>query len=350
MQFRDRDIIRDYSNRIYVVLGHIQPDSQVICFLKYVPSPNGKWKQGNESFERVFWGGVQSVDTGKDLVPPDFIKNDMHFGTELLEVPVSMIKKHYQPEERLASILAAEFNDQLEQSVKATAIAINQSLEIGLESLGVAGSILWQAHNTSFSDINMNVYGFENSKKLQERLGRVAEASPDIRTRRKNEWKNAISRVIQRIPCLSHSDLELLFSRRKAIFHKDRCIGISPILYPNESPIPYDSEIYKTVSPDPIHVKMYIEKDEHGIFHPALYLGESEPVTMADNGQITRIMVYDGAFGGVIRKGDSVEVSGTLQEVQAVKEGKITGNQKRFYQLMVGTVDGAGKEFIRLSE
>jgi predicted nucleotidyltransferase len=350
MQFRDRDIIRDQSNRIYVVLGHIQPDTHVICFLKYIPNPNGKWKQGEESFQRVFWGSVQSVDSGKDLVPADFIRYDEHFGTELLEVPVSMIKKHYQPEKRLAAILDAESNDRLEQTVKATAAAINQFLDIGFESLGVAGSILWHAHNTSYSDINMNVYGFENCMRLHEGLNQVAGATPDIRIRKKNEWKNAISRVNQRIPSISQSDLESLFSRRSALYHQEQCIGISPILQAHESPIPYGSEKYTTVSAHPVRVKMYIEDDDYGLFHPALYLSESEPVKMADNEHIGRLMVYDGAFGGVIRKGDSVEASGTLQEVHAVKKGKFTGNQKKFYQLMIGTVDGAGKEFIRLCE
>jgi len=350
MPFRDRDIIRDYSDRIYVVLGYIQPANHVICFLKYVPKRNGKWKQDGESFERVFWGSVQSVDSGKKLVPQDFIKYDFHFGTELLEIPINRIKAHYQPEKRLATILARGSNDPLEQSVKATAIAINKSLGIGFEFLGVAGSILWHAHNTSYSDINMNVYGLENSKRMQERLDEVSDSNSEIRTRRTNEWKNAISRVNRRIASLSHSDLELLFSRRKAIYHQDRCIGISPILYPNESPIPYNSEKYKTVSPNPIRVQMHIENDDYGLFQPAIYIGKSEPVGMAENESIARIMVYDGAFGGVIRKGDSVEVSGTLQKVQAMKQTKITMNQRKFYQLMVGTVEGAGREFIRLIE
>ena len=53
-------------------------------------------------------------------------------------------------------------------------------------------------------------------------------------------------------------------------------------------------------------------------------------------------MLYDGAFGGLLRTGDRVEVTGTLQMVVP------TNGDDPFYQIMVGTKSGAGKEFIRL--
>ena len=85
---------------------------------------------------------------------------------------------------------------------------------------------------------------------------------------------------------------------------------------------------------------MDIDSTKFGIFHPAIYEGRSEPLNAIDGERVNRILVYDGAFGGLLKPGDRVEVSGTLQ--------KVTKGDEILYQIMVGTKSGAGKEFIRL--
>ena len=85
---------------------------------------------------------------------------------------------------------------------------------------------------------------------------------------------------------------------------------------------------------------MDIDTTDYGIFHPAIYEGHSEPLGVADGERVNRILVYDGAFGGLLKPGDRVEVSGILQ--------KVSRGDETLYQIMVGTKSGAGKEFIRL--
>ena len=84
---------------------------------------------------------------------------------------------------------------------------------------------------------------------------------------------------------------------------------------------------------------MTIVNDDYGIFHPALYT--TEPVEWIGE-TVQRILVYDGAFGGLFQNGDRVEVSGILQKVTQ----KDIGGQ--INQIMVGTRVGSGKEYIRL--
>ncbi|MHA1663235.1 MAG: hypothetical protein ACTSVR_08285, partial [Candidatus Thorarchaeota archaeon] len=76
-----------------------------------------------------------------------------------------------------------------------------------------------------------------------------------------------------------------------------------------------------------------------GIFHPAVYT--TEPV-MVNEASVTRIMIYDGAFGGLFNKGDRIEVAGMLQRVTQTKTGAES------HQLMVGTKVGSGKEYVKL--
>ena len=62
-----------------------------------------------------------------------------------------------------ASTRIEEPKDVLEDIVQKAAVTIHEELKLSLSNLGISGSILWKGHNPSYSDINMNVYGFKES-------------------------------------------------------------------------------------------------------------------------------------------------------------------------------------------
>jgi predicted nucleotidyltransferase len=334
---RDRDIFRDFQNRLFVVLGYIQPSDRVLSYLKYVPDDNGMWKADGIKYRRLFWGSVDSIVNGMSILPQAYITKDTHFQTSLIEPPRNTIMEYYSPEMRLKEILE-EPNDNLEILTKRAAEILHDDLEIPFDCLGIAGSILWKGHNTKHSDINMNIYGFARAWNLFNNFERVDELQNQARLRSLPEWKHAIGRVHDRIADLQPTDLDALFSRRRALCIGDRCIGITPVLYPEETPIPYGSESYTTQTTETAKFNVTIENTKYSIFHPAIY--EIAPIAHNDS-IISRIMVYDGAFGGLFEMGDCVEVSGTLQRVTTHKE------HTDFYQVMVGTKNGSGKEYIR---
>jgi len=334
---RDRDIFRDHQNRLFVVLGYIQPSDRVLSYLKYVPVEDGMWEAGGIRYRRIFWGSVNSTLEGMAILPQDYITEDAHFQTRLVEPPRSAIIEYYSPELRLKEILE-EPSDNLEVLTRNAAEILNDTLGIPFDSLGVAGSILWKGHNTKHSDINMNVYGFSNAWALFNNFEKVDTLHNQARLRSLPEWEHAIRRVHDRIAVLRPNDLDALFSRRRALCIGERCIGITPVLYPEETPIRHGSESYITQTTEPTIFSMTIKSTDYSIFHPAIY--EIAPLEHNDS-TINRIMVYDGAFGGLFERGDSVEVSGALQKVTT------TRRDTDFYQVMVGTKNGSGKEYIR---
>jgi len=336
-RFRDRDIFRDHQNRLFVVLGYIQPSDRVLSYLKYIPAEDGMWAAGGIRYRRTFWGSVDSTLEGMAILPKDYIIEDNHFQTHLVEPPRSAIMEYYRPELRLKEIME-EPTDALEVLSKTAAETLHDALGISFDNLGVAGSILWKGHSTKHSDINMNIYGFTNAWILYNNFEKVDRFDNHARLRSLPEWKHAIGRVHNRIEVLRPTDLDALFSRRKALCIGDRCIGITPVLFPDETPIHHGSESYTTQTTEPVTLRMTIKNAEFSIFHPAIY--EINPIKHNDS-SINRIMVYDGAFGGLFENGDQVEVSGTLQKVT------MTNEDTHFYQVMVGTKNGSGKEYIR---
>jgi predicted nucleotidyltransferase len=279
-----------------------------------------------------------------EIIPQNYLKDDSHFGTTLVEVPTACIVEHFRSENRLNELLSEGYDDHLEEFVVKMAESLHETLDIPFENLGIAGSILWKGHNPEFSDINMNIYGFEHSWLLQENYEEVAEENNHIRVRAASEWSNSISRILERIPVVTKEDLQLLFTRRKAFYYDEQCIGITPVLRPPNIPITHQNETYTSLSSSPTRLTMDIEIVEYGLFHPGLYEGHSKPIPELDGATVTRIWVYDGAFTGLLMSDDRVEVSGVIQRVVS----KTEPDSEPFYQIMVGTKNGAGKEFIRL--
>ncbi len=337
---RDRDVFKDSYGRIFTVLGYIQPPDRILSILKYVPDPSGRWASGGISYQRVFWGGVDSVVKGAEELPPEYLITDSHFGTVLVEPPREAVSEYFKPEHRLKEILSEGPRDILEERVHHLTNSLHDNLGISIDRLGVAGSILWRGHNPDFSDINMNIYGLSSTKVLREHLAQLQEVDSRLKLRKISDWANAMSRVQTRIPLLSDRDLQMIFSRRNAVCVDGQCVGITPVLYPDEAPIKYSTERYITLDKRPVTILATITDSKYSLFHPSLYVIEPVMHDSCEGGMIDRLMVYDGAFGGLFHEGDEIEVSGTLQRVE--HNGEVTG-----YQLMIGTKEGFGKEFIR---
>jgi predicted nucleotidyltransferase len=340
---RDRDVIHDTNGRVYVTLGYIQPTDRILSFLKYMPHPEGKWQAHGQRYKRIFWGGGASAAEGMKKAQEDYLIDDAHFGTKLLEVPRSDVQKYFSPEIRVQEILKSESRDALEASVALMAQTLHDTLGIPLERLGVTGSVVWKAHDPNFSDINMNIYGFENAWYLQREYEIVAEQNAHMRLREMDEWKRTMSRVVERIPVLPIEAMQVLFTRRMGLLCNERSIGVMPVLLPGEAPITHGSESYATITPSPVRAKMEITDDTYGLFIPALYEGESSSLEVIDGEHLSRIIVYEGSFRGLIKRGDRVEVSGIIQRVTPTDP-----DCDVFYQIMVGSKAGAGREFIRL--
>jgi predicted nucleotidyltransferase len=340
---RDRDVFHDKDGRVYVTLGYIQPVNRILSFFKYAPHSDGRWVSGEQRYERIFWGGGASASEGMTKAPDDYLVYDEHFGVELLEVPREDVAKYFSPEIRLNEILDEGAEDPLEQRVGEMAETLHDTLGIPLDRLGVTGSIAWKAHDPSFSDINMNIYGFETAWHLQHGYDEVAEQNSHMRLRELHEWERTMSRVVARIPVLPVEDMKTLFTRRKGLLCNERSIGVMPILLPGEAPIIHGSESYRTLTSSPMRVEMEITSDKLGLFLPALYEGKSGSLDAIEGNHVSRILVYEGSFRGLIRNGDKVEVSGIIQRVTPTR-----GSGETFYQMMVGSKVGAGTEFIRL--
>jgi predicted nucleotidyltransferase len=340
---RDRDVFHDKQGRVYVAMGHIQPRDRILSFLKYIPDSLGRWRMGDTRYRRLFQSGADNMTKVIRHVPPEFLRKDKHFRTTLVEVPKREVARYFMPEPRLQEIRDRGPQDVLETAALELSEVLNETLEIPLNRLGVAGSVLWKAHDPDQSDVNLNVYGLNESWKLSNGFFEVVRENERVDMKQLNEWALSMSRLFSMIPALTPADTRLLFSRKKLLLYNKRPIGVTPILLADEYPIFHESESYTPITSMPIRVTMDITDDKYGLFMPALYLGESEGIPLIEDEIVTRIMLYAGTFKGLIKTGDKVEVSGVLQRVTSERR-----EFDPFYQMMVGTAGYERKEYIKI--
>ncbi|TXT56702.1 MAG: hypothetical protein BAJATHORv1_20295 [Candidatus Thorarchaeota archaeon] len=338
--FRDRDVFQDEMSRIYVTLGHIQPPDGIISVLKYLPDVTGQWESGNIRYRRIFSNDVVSSHTGMEILPNEYY-DDTHFGTDILKFPVSKVVHYFKPEERLKQIINEGPNDELERIVSKLACSFHDILDIPFDQLGVTGSIAWNAHNPSFSDINMNIHGFDWSWYLEENYPRLVQEDSSLQLTEGALWANSVSRLRERIVCLGSDEILVLFKRRRQLQFHQQPITIMPVLNPSESPIEYGTEKYNSTFL--VKAEVEITSSRYGIFFPALYEVVGTAESTRSSISVTRLMIYDGAFRGLFQDGDILQVHGTLQKVQ-----RLDGSS--FFQIMIGTLAGAGKEHIIITK
>jgi|GEM_PF-3046756 len=339
--FLDHDIYTDHAGRIYFVLGHYQPEDRVISLLKYTPDETGTWihrvtgtkysrsyqHEGIDAFvsAEIVEKSEQNTDIGSWLM------DDPVFGTEFLEMPKTEIDEYMRPEERMEGILESGDGDldDMERLVKKIVVAVMQNArmtDLVAEDVGITGSILWRGYSDR-SDINLNVYGLDNCKSLEQKLGLLAIRHVMLARGLTVEMKG-----FDDVPSITTGEgVKRAELRRKP---KLKLEGFKPgiqvrwCLRKGEFPLTYGSEKYKEKGMATLKVKVI--DDTFTLFYPAMIQVETLEGTPA----IDRVMIYDTRFVRLLRNGDVVEITGLLQG--------ITGKRKN--QLLIGSKAHAAEE------
>ena len=151
MRFREGDLIEDVNGIIFDVKGLVHPRDRVVAFLRFVPDVEGDRKRGAVAYNKVYTLSARYELLEKRF--PHYLIDDEVFGERLCEIPVSDVRRHYRPNERLQEIRHNNKLDSLEQSAKDLIYLLKKTANVAWHSLGISGSILSELHTTA-SDVD----------------------------------------------------------------------------------------------------------------------------------------------------------------------------------------------------
>lgn len=309
--FLPKDFIQTKEGLIFAVVSYLPHDGKVGCFLRYV-------------VEESRWGKVSTEQANRLLHEsyPQYCYRSEQFDTTFHAVEVADIVQHYQPEQRLQTVLQQKPQDKIEEKLQQL-IPILVRFGAECDVLGLTGSMLINQQREN-SDIDLVIYGRDNFHKVRQSVERaVAEGQIDIL----NDVLMA-DNFQRRLGELSFDDFAWHENRK---FNKAAIEGtkfdIGMVCLSDE--IEHDNKQYEKQG-----CRTFIATviDDHRAFDfPAVYVVDDELTP--------EIVSFTHTYVGQAKKNEKIEVSG------AVECDVVTGKCR----LIVGSSREAEGEYIKVN-
>ncbi len=334
---KDRDFIETKEGMFFCVTDYLHPPDKYTAYLKYSPAPVGKWKGGEICYRREleYYHVSKVADTIAYLEQnyPHYVHYCPVRDIKFSMIPQEYVKKYYVPEQRLQEILDAP-RDPLEEEVRAFVSEIIACTGVNEESFGITGSILLGIHNPDFSDIDLLVYGLENSLKVRAALkeGRSAKIRP-VTGNALEEW---CASVVKHFP-LIHEEARYLAERRWNYgFFGDRYFSVHPTRKDDEIRENYGDRVYRERGI--ARIRAIVSDANEALFMPALYRVEEVKVIEgeAEAQHVREVVSFEGLYRDVVDAGEEIEAKGKLESVN-----------DRYYRLVIGTTMLRGEEYVK---
>jgi len=307
---KDRDFIQTVDDHLFCVVGYLHPPDGYTAYLKYVPSPDGKWGKDGQRYSRTlpYYHVSQVENTYKYLKEkhPQYLFDCPVRNITTSWVPKSYVRQYYSARSKLREISSRGANDSLERKLLDLSSLLEEKAGIK-DSLGVTGSILTGTHNPSFSDIDLTVYGYDASRKLIDALKNLKEEADLVKPVTSDEKKKWVKSRAERFP-LSINDMRNIAEKRWNY-------GYFEDTYFSVHPIKTDEEITEDYGGNTYHRKKVVEDtatvndNRDSIYLPAVYGVEGSD-------DVSEVVSFEGLYGSLFEIGDRIRFKGILEEIK----------------------------------
>lgn len=341
--FRDRDYVKTLEGLYFTVLGNVHPKDKVIAYLKYAPSNKGMWGKAPHLYDRPIKDyTVHNVNKMMSFLSnhyPQYI--DEVFNIKFSAVPCKNIAVHYKPEEKLQELINLKVKDELQRKTVKLASILSKESGVSIENFGVTGSILINLHNLKFSDIDLTVYGKENSLAIKESLKNIfLKNKGEIKKFSIKDFKEWYKGKGSLYP-LTFKEALTIFERawNKGKFHETP-FSIHPVKIENEVKEEFGEEKYFSLGL--VTVKTKIIDANESFFMPGKYKVDFKLKHNNEEIKVEEIVTFEGFYAGIAEAGEEVLIKGKLERVENKNRNKI------YFRIVIGSFEAKGKDYIKI--
>ena len=341
--YLDRDFLETPEGFLFCVVGCVHPRDRAIAYLKYVPSQDGKWGRNDRRFRRTMEVySVPQVLSNVEMLRaefPQYVFRSRVLNILMSAVPRRLIVRHYRPSERLAELIASNRRDELEQDVVDFVHRLSQNSGVDQEYFGVTGSVLTGIHQASFSDMDITVYGLENTIKVKDTILREFGCSNSEIQPPQGEARDRMLQHWARNYGLSPDEVKWFAERKwsRGVFRR-RAFSLLPIHRPSEVKERYGDRIYYPEGIVEGGARITGAEDSH--FLPCIYRSENTEINRAGS-DVKEIVSYNGFYCGVFQVGETIRFRGKLERVLERRSGRETR------RILIGSPEAKGVDYIR---
>ena len=346
-RFRDRDFLQTKEGLLFCVVGPLHPPDRVISYLKYIPSRLGVWGRGEKRFRRVMRSYTipNLLETFSFLERnyPQYLFHSSFYNITLTSVPQKSIAEHYRPEEKLAQLLRNSRLDSLQKKLIRFTSFLTETSNIPHELLGVTGSILLDIHQPEFSDMDITVYGLKNSLAVKNALIKdYASSGSSVKRLEGEALKDWCARNAQRYPLTPDEASEIYDRKWNLGRFEGTLFSVHPVRLEREVAEEYGEKTYYPVGHATIRAVVHDNTDY--LFLPSVYrIREVKIVEGPDVTGVLELVSYESLYDSLAEVGESIVVRGKLEHVVNNK------TSREHYRILVGSPEGKGMEYIKLT-
>jgi predicted nucleotidyltransferase len=333
---REGDLVETKNNVIFDVKGLVHPPDKIIAFPRFIPSPTGTRRSRKELYGKIYNLAERFKYLNENM--PELVFHDPVFDENLCEIPNDLVKRHYQPSQRLRRLRFSNQISELERKALQLASFLREVAHIPWDAIGISGSILVNLY-TPTSDIDPVVYGIDNCRKAYAALEQLLK-------KRDSPFKPYSPKELAALFDFRSKDTSMSFEdftrveSRKAFQGKYEKTDFFVRFVKNNHEIreQYGDVRYKNCGYAKISAT--IEDDSDAMFTPCTYkLGNSVLVEGPKLGTISEIVSFRGRFCVQAKRGEAVIAQGKVEQVINKKENKenyriILGNNPSDYMIL----------------
>ena len=320
MKPKDREMVETRDGLMFVIVGYLHPPGRVTAYLKYIPTAEGKWSRGDTRYTRTlrYYHVTQVENTYGYLREnhPDYLYDCPIRNITVSCVPLSDVKCYYDPVERVDSLIRDGPSDPLEEKLLRLVEYLQGHASVE-GKIGVTGSILTRSHNPEFSDIDITVYGREETRWVREAVLGAREEGV-IRGRSEEEVERWVAQRAEKFPLSTEELRKLAFRRWNYGFYKDTYVSIHPTRTDDEITESYGDYVYNRLGE--VKGTAVVVDAAESIYLPAIYRVTDSKLGN-QRATISEIVSYEGIYGGMFEVDEKVVFKGILERYMGKEEG-----------------------------
>ncbi|MBD3229670.1 MAG: hypothetical protein GF329_15930 [Candidatus Lokiarchaeota archaeon] len=341
--FKDRDFILSKDNLFFCVVGYDHPTDRAICYLKYSPKKDGKWKMGDRGLKRMLphYSAISvknTFDFLKDF--PDYIFEDNINNITISAVPINLINKYYDTQNKVKELINKQSLDVLQKKVLELIEYISLNNDLSFENFGLTGSILINIHNPKFSDIDLTIIGQDNSRIIKKTLNKEFSQSKNmVQFKNKSQFNQWIERKSKQFN-INRKIIEKIAERQWnfGYFNNTR-FSVHPVKSEEEIINKYGREKY--IYEDLIKIRARVNNTDESMFLPAKYeISDFEVIKGKKVEYIKQIISYEGLYCDILLEEEEIEAFGKLEKVINLK------TEKSYHRLVIGSFEANETDYL----
>jgi predicted nucleotidyltransferase len=256
-------------------------------------------------------------------------------------IPVTKVRRHFLPEDRLKDLLKEDELDSLEEKLLSLVELLAERSGVRKREFGVTGSILLDIHQVEFSDIDLLIYGRKNSLRLKESLLSIyADSSLEIRKFSGKDLEEWCESKVGIYP-MTYEEAALLYRRRwNRGFYQSTMFSIHPVLIESEQLESYGDRWFRSLGS--IIIEAEVLSNSESMFLPSKYeIGDVQILKGLKVDDLREVCSYQGIYSDLLTVGERMLAKGKLEYVEDKRSGE------KYHRLLIGGPEAQGRDYIK---